>query len=178
MSLMVGFRSLSRKFNADVGGRGFTTATTTWVNLDNKRVARDLARHSSIGQLVQVGSFWKSDDGVVDFGGKVTVRATGLVLDVSAVNFTRGDGTTKGSGAAGTATVGAADATNPRIDTVVVDTTSGAYSVVAGTATAGANLVNRTGIGTLAANRIALAYVLVPATATNLTQDLVADVRP
>lgn len=178
MSLLIGFRTLARRSGFDVGSKSFVPQKTTWVNLDNKRVSRDLARHSAIGQLIQAGiPFFQNDDGVVDQGGKVTVRATGLVLDVSAVNFTRASGAT-GSGVAGTATVGAADATNPRIDAVVVDTTSGAISVAAGTATAGTNLVTLAGKPALVANRIALSYVLVPNTATNLVQDNVVDVRP
>lgn len=178
MSLLTGVRPLGRSQKFDIGGKTLVPAQTTWVNIDNKRVQRDFSRHGAIGQVIQAGiPFFQNDDGVVDFGGKVTVRATGLVVDVSAVNFTRASAVA-GSGAAGTATVGAADATNPRVDAVVVDTTSGAFSIAAGTATAGTNGVTLAGKPTLAANRIALAYILVPATATNLTQANVFDVRP
>jgi len=179
MSTILGFRSFHRGDKFSLGDKSVNTTTTTLINVDNKRVQRDLARHSAISQLLQVlPPFFQNDDGVVDQGGKVTVQATGLVLNVGAVNYTRGDGTTKGAGAAGTATVGAADATNPRVDTVVVDTTAGTYSVIAGTATAGANSFNLTGKGTVPANRIVLAYVIVPATATNLAQTSVLDARP
>jgi hypothetical protein len=82
------------------------------------------------------------------------------------------------NGAAGTATVGTADVTNPRVDTVVVDTTAGTFSVIAGTATAGASSFNLSGKGTVPANRVVLAYIIVPATATNLTQSAVVDARP
>jgi hypothetical protein len=178
MSTMVGFRGTGRS-RTRVGGKALTSDKTTLVNLDNKRAFRDLVRHGSIAStsIQVVAPFFQNDDGVVEQGGAVTNRATGLVLDVSAVHFTRASGA-KGTGAAGTATVGAADATNPRVDTVVVDTTSGAFSVIAGTATAGASLFNLQGKGAVPANRIVLAYVLVPATATNLTAANVADARP
>lgn len=179
MSVLIGLRAFNRSQKSRIGGKQPTSNKTTWVNVDNARVQRDLARHSAIGAVHTVGvPFTQIDDGVVDAGGAVTVRATGLVLDVSAVNYTRGDGTTKGSGAAGTATVGAADATNPRIDIIAVNSATGAFVVVAGTASAGASLDNHRGLADLPANRIALAHVLVPATATNLTQASVADVRP
>lgn len=184
MSTVLGLRSFNRSQKERVGGKALNATGTTLVNIDNKRVQRDLSRHSAIGALFQaVPPFFQNDDGVVDFGGKVTTQATGLVLNVSAVNFTRGDGTTKGSGVAGTATVGTADATNPRTDTIVVDTTAGTYSVIAGTAIATANAFNvhsavLSGRGTVPANRIVLAYVIVPATATNLTQSAVVDARP
>jgi hypothetical protein len=178
MSLMAGFRSLARRTGIDIGAKSFSDGVTTYVNLDNKRVRRDLAKHSSIGQLLATGdTFYQGDDGVIDWGGKVTVRATGLVVDSSAVVATRANGTVVNH-AADTATIGAADATNPRIDIIALDTTTPNVVVVAGTATAGANLVNRRGIADLAANRTALAYVLVPATATDLVQTNVLDVRP
>lgn len=178
MSTMVGYRGTSRR-SQRIGSKSVDSNKTTLINLDNKRAWRDLVSHSSIANTaIQVTApFYQNDDGTVAQGGLVKNRATGLVLDVTAIHFVRTSGA-KGTGAAGTATVGAADATNPRIDTVVVDTTSGAFSVIAGTATQGASLFNLQGKGTVPANRIVLAYVLVPATATNLTAASLADARP
>lgn len=178
MSTMVALRALNRSQKISIVDKSLSTSVTTLVNIENPRVFRDLGRHSAIGGHIQVmAPFFQNDDGAITQGGKVVNRATGLVLDVSATNFTRVGGAT-GSGAAGTATVTAADITNPRIDTVVVDTTSGAYSVIAGTATAGASLFNLIGKGTVPANRIVLAYVLVPANATNLVATGLVDARP
>lgn len=162
-----------------MGGKTLSPTKTTLLNLDNPRHRRDLTSHGSVGSSYVQSTIplFQNDDGVVGLGGKVAVQATGLVTDVSAVNFTRASGVA-GSGVAGTATVTAADATNPRIDTVVVDTTSGAYSVIAGTATAGTNNVTLAGRAAVPANRAVLAYVLVPATATKLSQDNVIDARP
>lgn len=179
MSTILGVRAFNRSQHFNIGDKAANPSSTVLVNIDNKRVQRDIARHASIGALLQVQApFFQNDDGTVDQGGRVTAPASGLVLNVGAINFTRGDGTTKGSGAAGTATVGTADVTNPRIDTVVVDTTAGTFSVIAGTATAGANAFNLTGKGTVPANRIVLAYVVVAANAANIAQANILDARP
>jgi hypothetical protein len=190
MSTFIGVRALNRSQRIDLGGRTISPATgvagsnagvTGFVNLDNQRVRRDLARHTTLGAIVTGTGlpFALADDGTIVAGGQVTVRATGLVLDVTAVNFVAG------SGVAGTATVGTADATNPRIDTIAVNTASGAFVVIAGIPTPGATLFNHrgaagidsfAGVGNVTtvtawpAARIPLAHVLVPASATNLTQ--------
>jgi len=176
---MIGFRSTSR-LKTRVGVKAVTgDGKVTLLNLDNKRVFRELQRHNSLASstLMVVAPFFQGDDGVVELGGVVSTRATTLVLDVTALNFTRTSGVA-GTGVVGTATVGAADITNPRVDTVVVDTTNGAYSVIAGVATPGASLFNLQGKGAVPANRIVLAYVLVPANATTLTAAALADARP
>ena len=180
MSTLVGFRNFNRSRDIQYGDKTLakTTGGVTYVNVDNPRVHRDIGRHAAIGGVYQVaGPHWQADDGVIRAGGKATVRATGLVVDVSAVELTSAAGTNV-SGAAGTATIGTADGTNPRIDTIAVNTSTGAFVVVAGTATAGATLANRRGLADVPASRMALAWVLVPATATNLVQTNVADVRP
>jgi len=61
-----------------------------------------------------------------------------------------------------TITVTTANATNPRIDRVVVDS-SGVVSVVAGTPTVGATLTNETGIAAEPSNSITVGAILVPA---------------
>lgn len=180
MSIIVGYRNLHRSQDVQLGDKSVSKTRTgvTWVNVDNPRVYRDLGRHSSLGNIIPVsGPHYQGDDGIVRAGGKVTARASGLVLDVTATQITNAAGTDS-TAAAGTATIGAADATNPRIDTVALNTSTGAIVVVAGTATAGANLFNRRGIADLPASRIALAWVLVPANATDVVQANIADVRP
>lgn len=78
--------------------------------------------------------------------------------------------------------ISAANATNPRIDTIVATVNDAAYSgasnnwvlqVLTGTPTAGATLSNLNGKAALGASSIVLAYVLVPANATTIvTADL------
>ena len=182
MSQLVPFRGFNRSQKVGLGGKDLRPNASTFINIDNPRVIRDLGRHSAIGSIFAVGSaFYQNDDGYVEYGGSVTKQAAGLVLDVTTGGFRRANGAA-GTITAGTATLGAADATNPRIDTIVVNTTTGAVSVIAGTATAGAHLSEpsrtgfRAGVGTVPADRIVLAYVLLPATATNPTT--VIDARP
>jgi hypothetical protein len=179
MSTLLGLRALNRSKRINIDGKPLTTDKTALVNVENPRVFRDLARSSTLGgAYIQVlAPFFQNDDGRVDQGGKVATRATTLVLDIGSVNFTRASGA-KGSNPAATATLAAADVTNPRIDTVAINTTSGAIVVIAGTATAGASLFNLVGKGTVPASRVVLAYVLVPAATTTLTAVNVADARP
>ncbi len=83
-------------------------------------------------------------------------------------------------------TFSAADATNPRVDQVILvigDTQhAGAINaaniqVLPGTATAGATLDNRTGVATLPASCILLADVLVPAASTTVVTANIVDRR-
>lgn len=181
MSTMIALRGLTRNKSVDVDGKPIRRDVTTWANIDNPRVQRDIAKHSAIGGAVFPfgDTYFQNDDGVVTGGGKVTVRATTLVTDVSKTFVKRANGAVVDVDAGAAPALGAADATNPRIDVIAVDTSgAGAFVVVAGTATAGANLTNRLGMAALPANRTALAAVLVPATATTLSQANVADVRP
>lgn len=72
--------------------------------------------------------------------------------------------------AAGTFTIGAADATNPRIDLCVIDS-AGAKQVRAGTAAAAPKPPART------ANDVVLAYVYVPAADTSIETTKIVDMR-
>lgn len=71
---------------------------------------------------------------------------------------------------AGNATIGTADATNPRLDLVVVDST-GAKQVRAGTAAASPKPPART------ANDVILAVVYVPASDTTIASNQITDLR-
>lgn len=184
MSTLLTVRSFNRSQGVRIGGKKLRSTVDTLINVDSPRVQRDLGRHSAIGAVLNTGTaVYQLDDGYVTNGGVVANRATTLVVDISAVSFVTAAGATVAA-AAGTATPGAADATNPRVDTIVVNTSSGAFSVIAGTPTAGAQIINPAatgflgGKGTVVANRIVLAYVLVPATATNLVAANVLDARP
>jgi hypothetical protein len=82
----------------------------------------------------------------------------------------------------------AADATNPRVDRVVLTVRdssidgSGAYNsalrVIAGTPTSGATLSNLNGAAAVPANSILLANVLVPNSATTIITANISDQRP
>jgi hypothetical protein len=184
MSQLLPVRGFNRSQRVGIGGKDLRSNASVYVNIDNKRVIRDLARHSTLGAVFPVGAaIFQDDKGVVEVGGTVTTRATTLVVDVSAASGQKTDGT-NWNAAAGTATIGAADATNPRIDCIVVNVNTGAFSVRAGTAAAGAQIATPSAPsflasrGTPQANEVALALILVPATATTLLQANVLDVRP
>lgn len=131
MSTMVGLKPLNRSSKIGLGAKDVVTGKTTFVNLDNKRVARDLARHSALGQTFPVSpARYQLDTGTVESGGSVTPRTGSLVLDVSAASLLALDGTTRGNSAAGTATV-APNATLPQVSAIGLDTTTFATPTVA-----------------------------------------------
>lgn len=131
MSTMLGFRPLNRSAKQGVGVKDVVTGKTTFVNIENKRVARDLARHATLGQSLLVNpARFQLDTGTVDGGGIVTPRTGSLVLDVTAANLTALDGVTKGASAAGTATV-APNATLPQLSAIGLDTSTFATPTIA-----------------------------------------------
>lgn len=92
------------------------------------------------------------------------------------------------SDAVATITLGGSNATNPRIDQIIlryndaaVPTGAGNLPTIeplAGTATAGATLANRTNAATLPADAIRLADILVPAASSAVTDANIRDRRP
>lgn len=101
-------------------------------------------------------------------GCAVTTAGSSLVLDV-AKGAVLSNGVLRAV-AAGTVTIGTADATNPRIDLVVIDST-GARVVRAGTAAAIPAPPART------ANDVVLAFVYVPANDTAIASNQIVDKR-
>lgn len=146
--------------------------------------------------------FGPLQEGVVDSGSyEVTQRAAGanMTVDVAASTgngaYVQGDAVTSQGlyyvpphSAVVNLDIGAADATNPRVDQIVLriydDThdASGANKaqvyVVAGTATGGATLDNRSGAASLPSSAIRLADVLVAAGATSVSNSSIRDRRP
>lgn len=170
MSTILGVRAFNRSQKFSIGDKAASPTHTALVNVDNKRVQRDIARHSAIGALLQVTApFYQNDDGTVELGGKVSV--SGVTASTTAVNATRASGALVSQPADMVAL--ATPVATPRVDLVALDTVTPDIVKVDGTATAGANATNLTGKPDVPANRIALAYVAwpaaVPATATNAT---------
>lgn len=150
MSTMLGFRPLNRSARIGLGAKDVTVGKVTYVNLDNPRTFRDLARHTTLGQVLEVGPVrFQLDQARVDLGGVVTPRTGSLVLDVSAANVTylrdefvgvaySKNGT--GASAAGTATV-VPNATLPLVAAIGLNNSSTAAvptiaAVINGTAAA------------------------------------------
>lgn len=151
--------------------------------------------------LAEVANLQEGVVGAGDF--KATAAAAGLMrVDVAAgAAFVKGDsgspavGLSQGlfllvndAAIANAVTLNASDATNPRIDQIILkirdssDLATGADDAVldkvTGTPTVGATLDNRTGAGALPNDSIRLADVLVPAASTSVTAGNVRDRRP
>lgn len=157
-----------------VGGQRVTNKATVTLDLGDPEVRKSVAHHSAIGQLVVFGERLPANTAVtvITQGGVVTetAGATARGLDVSAGTLKVAAGTTQAI-AAQTVAFGAADATNPRVDLVVVTDATGVASVVAGTARATGPAAPAAAGGTTP-----LAEVYVPALATKASW--IRDVRP
>jgi hypothetical protein len=183
MSTMVGLRGLARQTKFDIGGKSFVSGKTTWLNVDNPRVARDLQRHSAIGQSVQVGApFYSPDDGVVLQGcvasgtavaGQIAVSAgviqtaAGASVTVPAANITVTD-----------------PATNPSLSLIMVNTSNGALAELQFTGVAGLTAVRALDwhetyvAGSVPASRIVIAHVFTPAVLAAIPATDIRDTRP
>lgn len=134
MSTLIGLRPVSRSAKVGVGVKDLVSGKTTFVNLDNPRVARDLARHAAIGQsVVTQPAIYALNTATIERGGKVTPRDGSVTLDVSAATLRYNVGvdavyTSTYSGqtasiVAGTRAV-TPDSTNPLVAALGFDTSS------------------------------------------------------
>lgn len=180
MSFHVPFRSFNRSQRSRLNGATPTATASVYANVDSPRVQRDLARHASIGALIQAGDgYGFTSDGYLYDGGQVSKTAAGsLNLTVAAGRVTRANGNSVSIVATTTLAVAAGVVGGPRIDVVAIDTTSGAAVVVGGTGTASANVYNKLGlVADLPANRVPIALVIVPTSAANLDAATVINLR-
>jgi hypothetical protein len=136
-------------------------------------VWKEVAYHASIGQLMIAGPMVSSLTYVE--GSFATADGSDLVITVSGGlvgSLTAASGTPAVTSGSSTHTLAAASGTNPRIDLLQVNTTTGAVTVVEGTpATSPVAPAATTG-------NVAIQNVLVPTSATALTQADVTDVAP
>lgn len=157
--------------------------------------AVDLRRHISAASL-QEGVYAATDFEVVQraAGANLSVDIGGAMAAGGSFALVQGD-TINGQGlyivAAHSATINeaiaAADATNPRVDQVVLEIQDNVHDasggnlarvrVLTGTATAGATLDNRTGAAALPGSALLLADVHVPALDTTISNSQIRDRR-
>lgn len=170
MSELLGIRAFHRSQRIRIGQKQIQPNITTFVNLTNPVVRRDIQKHSAIGAFLTVTPLTTTADaGYVVQGGKVTQStAASLVVNVAS-GVVKINGTNV-SFAATTKTVTTADTTNPRFDIITVNA-SGAVTLTAGTA-APAPV-----IPAVPANSTTLAVITVPASDTTITNDQISDVR-
>lgn len=178
MSTMLAVRPLHRSAKIGLGGKDAAPGKTVLVNIDNPRVQRDLARHSSIGQIFQVGSpFFQNDAGTVEVGGVVTVD--GVTASSTAVSG-RSNAGVAFSGAADTEALTLPVATNGRVNLISV-TLAAPQTLVetegtAGTVHSGANAVQLGGRPEVPAASVALAYVVWPPNSGSATVTVATDI--
>lgn len=170
MASFIKVRAISRSQQVRIGDTKVTRNVSVAVDLDKAKLRRDLERHQNNGAVIVVGQLTNALGTVVTSGGVVDqgVSASDLAIRVTAGTLRLNGGGTVAI-VAGTPSVTAADATNPRIDNVVVTDATGVVTIVAGTAAA------TPAAPTVAAGTTKLAEILVPATDTAITDDQITD---
>lgn len=195
MSTMIGLKPLHRSAKVGAGAKDVVPGRTTWINVDNQRVARDLARHTSIGQLFAAqAARYQQDTAQVGAGGVVSPRTGSLTLDIAAgaLVYVAGSNSvyTKGVATSWAALTQAVtpNATLPLVAAIGLNTSTPAApsaAIVAGTAAAGVTeerfLSAYSGLPAnpaidATADRTWLALVWVPPSLTGITSVAATDV--
>jgi hypothetical protein len=175
VSELLPVRSFQRGRTVGVGLRDLSVNKTSYVNIARGDVRRDINRHSAVGAVLPVGTVVRSiEAGTIAAGGQVDEGpvSTDLILRVAAGSLKTDAGAIVPI-VAGTVTVAAADATNIRVDRVVVDATTGVASIVTGVPTAG----SPAGIPAPGANKITLAFIWVDPAVTGIANAFINDAR-
>lgn len=177
MALYLPIRALNRSSKIRIDNQKIVSGVTSYVDVSKGTVIKDVASHSSIGQLLVVGPLTPSNaDGVVVSGAVIDqgASASDLILGVSAGEVkTRSTGVHAAVAVTTTAvTITTADGTNPRIDIVVADLATAAITAIAGTAAAAPVAP------AVPVTKVPLASVAVAAAATGLANAVITDIRP
>lgn len=175
MAEYIGVRALNRSAAIRIGKQRVTGTETTFVDISTASARKELAYHSSIGQLIQVNGLTNTNAPVVVQSG-VTTNQGASAADL-VVNTEPGIVRNRSTGAAISVsltetTLSTADATNPRIDLIQVNYTTGVVSKVTGTPAA-SPVVKAAEEG-----NIAVANIAVAANATGIANNKITDVRP
>jgi hypothetical protein len=168
-------RALNRSQNIRIGGVRVTPTETAYVDISTAQSRKELNYHSSIGAIVVVGALSTTNSIAVITQGATTNQgssATDLI-----VNTEPGTVKNRNNGVAVSillteTTIATADATNPRLDLIQVNYTTGAVTKVTGTAAASPVLKAPE------AGNLALAQVEVLANATGIANSKITDKRP
>jgi hypothetical protein len=167
MAELVEVRGLNRR-GVRIGTKTVTNKSSSVIDLDDAVTRRDVSKHTTIGALAILGSV-----PVAVASGAVVSNGTTTTISTTAGSLLRNDGQVVTVAAVNNAALASApDATNPRIDLVVVDNASGAVTNVAGTAAA------TPVIPVPAAGKTVLATVRVAANASTSAGVVITDVAP
>lgn len=175
MALYLPIRSVNRSSQVRIDGQVVLPTATTYVDVSKGSVRRELAQHHSLAQIYPVGGLTSSNaDVVVAWGvdadegaanndmvvraykGELRSRSTGAYVAVAQTDVT----------------LSAADVTNPRIDILQVNTTTGVVTKKNGTAAA------TPAAPAPDASNITLYEISVPANDTAITTNQFTDKRP
>lgn len=143
---------------------------TSYVDVAKASVRKELASHSSVGQVYPVGPLCNSNADVAVVSGGVVTAGAGLTVNVSAgEQKNRATGAYVVGASATNSVIGANSSGNPRVDLVVWDTATGAVSVVAGTPAASGAAAPATPAGKTALATVAVANAAsAPGTITDV----------
>lgn len=168
-------RALTRSQQVRIGGQTIGTVHNYYVDINDGKTRKDLQTHSAIGAIIVTGPVSATSGDVVVTSGAVTNQGTSATdmivttLDGTLRNRDTGAQITVNST---NTTIATADATNPRIDLIQVNTTSGAVSGKTGTAAASPAAPAPDN------GNIAIAQVAVAANTTAITNANITDRRP
>ncbi len=167
-------RAFNRSQQVRIGKQRVTPTATTFVDISDALQRKELAYHSAIGAVIPVGPLSASNADVVVNSGAYTDEGAAnndlIVRTYAGTLRNRQTGATVSVTQTDT-TLSAADATNPRIDLIQVDATTGAVTKKTGTAAASPVAP------TPDAGTIVVAQVSVPANDTAITTNQITDVR-
>lgn len=138
MALYLPIRATNRSSGIRVDGQRILPSATSYVDISKVSVRVELAHHAAIGQIFSAGALTSTNTTArVETGSNVTegTSSADRSVRVLAGEIRKDDGSTL-SVSQQDVTVTPGHATLSRIDSVVIDLTSGTASVVAGTAAA------------------------------------------
>lgn len=168
-------RALNRSQSIRIANVRVTTTETAYVDISTAQSRKELAYHSSIGAIVVVGALSPTNSLAVVTQGATTNQGSSAADLI--VNTEPGTVKNRNNGVAvsvllAETTLATADATNPRLDLIQVNYTTGAVTKVTGTAAATPVLKAPE------AGNIALAQIEVAANATGIANNKITDKRP
>lgn len=175
MAQYLPIRGIHRSQSVRIGSQQIKPDVTTYVDISDGKVKRDLQRYSALGSFIVVGPLSQdTGDVVVDWGLQTTQGASGadLIITTEAGELLNRSTSARVDVDQTDLTISAADATNPRVDIVQVHSTTGAVTKKNGTAAATPSApAPDTG-------NIVIANVSVPANDTAITTNQITDRRP
>lgn len=152
MAVYLPVQALNRSQNIRIGTGGtavqLVPGTTSYVDITNGAVKRDIQRHSALGAILVVGSLTGSNtDTVVATGA--TATASNLVITVTAGELRKRSTAVHTTIAGGTVTLSAADGTQDRTDLVWIKLSDGTLGWSKGIlAASGQSVAPTSGVGT------------------------------